>query len=170
VPIPAYMTIELADKGDISEGACSEDSIGTMAVEAKEDTIQVQAFNQVIHLPVVPSQGKASGPRIHKGIKITKVFDKASPLLYQALCDGEQIAELNIEWYRINAAGEPEHYYSHTLRDAVITRIEAFMPDCQNPKNNMFTHMENIWVNYKAIEVAHEVCGTAGADEWGGAE
>ena len=138
-----------------------------MEVPAQEDSIQVQAFEQTIHLPTVPANGKASGPRVHKGVKITKVFDKSSPLLYQALCQGEQIVNLEIQWYRINSAGEPEHYYTHTLSDAVITRIDAYMPDCQDPKNDPYTHMEDIWVSYKAIEVAHEVCGTAGMDAWG---
>jgi len=170
MPIPAYMKIEFADSGEVSEGASSEDSVGTMSEEPMEDTIQILAFEQVIHLPTVPFHGKPSGPRVHKGIKITKVFDQSSPMLYQALCNGEQITELEIEWYRIGAEGEPEHYYTHTISNAVITRIEAYMPDCQDPKNDMFTHMENIWINYKGIEVAHEISGTAGADEWGGAE
>ena len=168
MPIPAYMTIELADQGEVSEGCCSDESVGTMALEAQEDTIQVQAFEQLVHVPIVPAWGKASGPRVHKGMKITKVFDKSSPLLYQALCKGEQIVELEIQWYRIDTAGEPEHYYTHTISNAVITKIEAYMPDCQDPANEMFTHMENVWINYKAIEVAHEISGTAGADEWGG--
>jgi type VI secretion system secreted protein Hcp len=170
MPIPAYMTIELKDQGEISEGCCSEDSIGTMAIEAQEDAIQVQAYKQLVHLPTVPAYGKASGPRIHKGIVITKVFDKCSPLLYQAMCKGEQIENLEITWFRINSAGEPEHYYTHTLSDAVITRMEAYMPDCQNEDNEPFTHMEDVWINYKAIEATHEIAGTTGADEWGGGE
>ena len=168
MPIPAHMTIEFADQGEVSEGALDEESAGTASNEAMVDTIQIQSFEQNIHLPTVPATGTASAPRVHKGIKITKLFDKTSPMLYNALCSGEQIAALNIEWFRIDGEGNAEHYFTHNYENAVITKIEAYMPDCQDPKNDPYTHMEDITINYKKITVTHEVSGAEGADEWGG--
>ena len=42
--IPAYMTIEGQNQGEISSGALSEDSVGTATQEGHEDEIMIQAF------------------------------------------------------------------------------------------------------------------------------
>ncbi|MFO7146166.1 UNVERIFIED_CONTAM: type VI secretion system tube protein Hcp, partial [Pseudomonas aeruginosa] len=40
-----------------------------------------------------------------KPVVITKVFDKASPLLLAALTSGERLTKVEIQWYRTSAAG-----------------------------------------------------------------
>ncbi|WP_434083452.1 type VI secretion system tube protein TssD, partial [Escherichia coli] len=52
------------------------------------------------------------GQRVHKPVVITKVFDKASPLLLAALTSGERLTKVEIKWYRTSAAGTQEHYYT----------------------------------------------------------
>ncbi|WP_422766527.1 type VI secretion system tube protein TssD [Pseudomonas aeruginosa] len=52
------------------------------------------------------------GQRVHKPVVITKVFDKASPLLLAALTSGERLTKVEIQWYRTSAAGTQEHYYT----------------------------------------------------------
>ena len=37
--------------------------------------------------------------------QVTKSYDKASPLLYQALCSGEQMTDVTIKYFRINPQG-----------------------------------------------------------------
>lgn len=172
MPIPAYMTIELAEQGEISEGAGGEDSIGTLAEptdnEDIENAIKVVAFEKIIHLPTTSGFG-ASGLREHKGIKITKIFDASSPLLYQALCTGEQVNTITINWYRIEEGEEfpEEPYYVHEIERAVVTRIDSYMPDCTDPANESFQPMEDVWFTYKAITETH-AAGTEGIDDLDG--
>lgn len=168
MPTPAYMKIKGKNQGEMSSGAMSADSVGTMSKSSFEDYIQVQAFKHQIMVPTDPQSGQPSGVRTHRGMSITKVYDKASPLLYQMLATGEQIEELTIEWYRTSASGEQEHYFTTKIEEGTIVDITAHMPNCLDPANGPFTHMEDITISYKKIEWTHEAAGTSGSDSWDG--
>ncbi|WP_458024188.1 type VI secretion system tube protein TssD, partial [Pseudomonas aeruginosa] len=71
-----------------------------------------------------PQSGQPTGQRVHKPVVITKVFDKASPLLLAALTSGERLTKVEIQWYRTSAAGTQEHYYTTVLEDAIIVDIK----------------------------------------------
>ncbi len=175
MPVPAYLTIEGETQGAISEGGCSEDSIGTLSREDREDFIQIQEFRHNIAVPTDPQSGQPVGPRIHDELTIVKLQDMSTPLLYQALNTGERITEATIEWYRINAAGEEEHYFSTTIENARITRIRSFMPEIIGPAktagegqmaNTPRTNMEEVTFRYRKISWTHEISGTEGEDDW----
>ena len=51
--------------------------------------------HQVI-IPRAPQPGQPTGQRVHKPAKITKVFDKSSPLLLSALTSGERLTDLTV--------------------------------------------------------------------------
>lgn len=133
MPVPAYMTIEGENQGEMSAGCCSEDSLGTLSREDKEDFIQIQEFRHSIEVPTDPQSGQPVGPRQHKEVTFVKAQDQSTPLLYQALNTGERITSAEIEWYRINAAGEEEHYFTTTIENARITNIRSYMPEIITP-------------------------------------
>jgi type VI secretion system secreted protein Hcp len=166
MPIPAYMSIEGETQGLITEGCNTEDSIGNTFQEAHEDEFLVQQFNHQIIVPTDPQSGQPSGQRVHKPITLVKVYDRASPLLFQALCTGERLPECVINWFRITNEGIEELYFSHTLEDATIVDISPFMPNAQDPAMSHFRHMEKISLVYRKISWAHEVAGTEGSDDW----
>lgn len=166
MPTPAYMTIEGANQGDISGGACSADSIGTLSKASHEDEIMVQAFMGDIIVPKDPQSGQPSGQRVHEGFTITKIFDKSSAMLYQALATGEQMTSVVIKWFRTAPSGEQEHYFTIEAKEATITAVKTHMPNCLDPANNAFTHMEDVSFSYKEISWTHEVAGTSGTDSW----
>lgn len=166
MPIPAYMTITGATQGPMTQGASTADSIGNIYKEQHPDEILVQSFDHVITVPTDPQSGMPSGTRVHKSMKITKIFDKSSPMLYQALCSNEVLTEVVIKWWRNPLAGGVEHYFTIKLTDALITNIRAYMPHCQDPAMASFTHLEELSVNYRKIEWTHEKCGTSGSDDW----
>ncbi len=166
MPTPAYMSISGAKQGPITKGNFTAESVGNIYQEGHEDEILVQGFEHTVELPKDPQAGQPSGQRKHGAVKITKIFDKSSPLLYNALTSGEKLPTVTINWYRTNANGAQEHYFTHKLTDAIITKIEAKMPNCQNPENAHFTHLEEVEMTYRAIDWTHEVAGTSGADDW----
>ncbi|RPZ98033.1 type VI secretion system tube protein Hcp, partial [Pseudomonas aeruginosa] len=100
----------------------------------------VQGFNHEVIIPRDPQSGQPTGQRVHKPVVITKVFDKASPLLLAALTSGERLTKVEIQWYRTSAAGTQEHYYTTVLEDVHFT--------------------------YRKITWTHEVSGTSGSDDW----
>ncbi|EVT88304.1 hypothetical protein Z046_29340 [Pseudomonas aeruginosa VRFPA09] len=124
---PAYMSITGTKQGLITAGAFTEDSVGNTYQEGHEDQVMVQGFNHEVIIPRDPQSGQPTGQRVHKPVVITKVFDKASPLLLAALTSGERLTKVEIQWYRTSAAGTQEHYYTTVLEDAIIVDIKDYM-------------------------------------------
>ena len=166
MPTPAYLTIEGAKQGPITSGTFTEDSVGNIFQEGHEDEIMVQAFKHQVIIPRDPQSGQPTGQRVHQPLTITKVFDKSSPLLYEALTSGERLNTCIIKWYRTSSSGTQEHYFTIELEDAIIVDIAAYMPNCQDPGLSHFTHLEDISFTYRKITWTHEVAGTSGEDDW----
>jgi type VI secretion system secreted protein Hcp len=97
---PAYMSITGTKQGLITAGAFTADSVGNTYQEGHEDQVMVQGFQHEMIIPRDPQSGQPTGQRVHKPVKITKVFDKSSPLLLAALTSGERLTEITIQWYR----------------------------------------------------------------------
>ena len=166
MPTPAYLTIEGVSQGNITEGAFTEDSVGNIFQEEHENEILVEAFSHTVTVPTDPQSGQPTGQRVHKPLTITKIFDKSSPLLYTALCTGEKLPTCELKWYRTSVSGTQEHYFTIKLEDAIITNIEARMPNCQDPSQASFTHLEDVSFSYRKITWTHEKASTSGDDDW----
>jgi type VI secretion system secreted protein Hcp len=166
MPTPAYMTIEGANQGAITQGNFTEESVGNIWQEAHKDEILVEGFQHKLLIPRDPQSGQPTGQRVHQPLVITKVYDRCSPLLYNALTSGERLTKVRLKWYRTSATGQQEHYFTHELEDAVIVDITAHMPNCQDPGQAHFTHLEEVSFTYRKITWTHEVCSTTGTDDW----
>ncbi|UYZ84356.1 Hcp family type VI secretion system effector [Entomomonas sp. E2T0] len=166
MPTPAYVTLVGTKQGLITAGTFTEDSVGNIYQEGHEDEALVQAFSHEIIIPRDPQSGQPTGQRVHKPLMITKVYDKASPLIFNALTSGERLSECTIKWYRTSSAGVQEHYFTVKLEDAVIVDVKAYMPNCQDPAMSHFTHLEDVYMTYRKIIWTHEVAGTSGSDDW----
>jgi type VI secretion system secreted protein Hcp len=152
-------------QGLITKDAFTQDSVGNIYQEGHKDEVLVQAFSHEVTIPRDPQSGQPTGQRVHKPMVITKVFDKASPLLLRALTAGELITNVEIKWYRTKS-GAQEHYYTTTLEDAVIVHIKDYMHNCQDPANGHFTHLEDVHFSYRKITWTHVASGTSGSDDW----
>ncbi len=166
MPVPAYLSIEGKTQGNISEGSLTEPSVGNIWQQGHENEILVEAFKHVVTKPTDPQSGQPSGDRVHRPVVITKVFDKSSPKLYNALCTGELLPKVEIKWFRATQAGGTEHYFTTKLEDAIIVNIDAYMPNCQDKNVAQFTHLEDISFTYRKISWRHEKASTEGADDW----
>ncbi len=164
--IPAYMTIEGQNQGEISAGALSEDSVGTATQEGHEDEIMIQAFVHNVPRATNDQSGQITSMPSMKPMKITKFIDKASPLLHNALTSGEQLT-VTINWYRISASGEEELYYVMELENSVLIDIETILPSVGDPAMSHLAHMEVLHINPGAITWTHEAAGTEGAYRFG---
>ena len=162
---PAWLT--LSGDEDVAEGATSEESIGGQSVETHEDEIQVLGIEQTIYVPSNPQSGQQTGAAITKGLTIIKLFDKSSPLLLQAMTHGEVFETGELKYYRTGVSGGEEHYFTQTMEGVVITDIQAYMPNCLDPKNANLTHMEQITLQYTKSTWSHEISGTEGNFEVG---
>ena len=166
MPTPAYMSVQGTTQGPITQGAFTEASVGNIWQEGHEDEVLVQAFEHNIIIPRDPQSGQPSGQRVHQPMTITKIFDKASPLLLNALCTGEVLTTVEVKWYRTSTSGAQEHYFTTKLEDALVVDIQDCMPNCQDPGNANFTHLEKVSFSYRRITWTHEAAGTSAYDDW----
>lgn len=166
MPTPAYLTMKGTKQGLMTAGTFTADSVGNIYQQGHEDQILVQAFEHQIIIPRDPQSGQPTGQRVHKPLMITKVFDKSSPLIFNALTSGEKLETCRLEWFRTSATGTQEHYFTIELTDAIIVDVKSSMPNCQDPANAHFTHLEDVYMTYRKIIWTHEVCGTTGSDDW----
>jgi type VI secretion system secreted protein Hcp len=154
--MPAHLTLEGETQGSI-EGTCD--------MEGREGSILVYAMDQLIHIPRDPQAGTPSGKRIHGPLTLVKEFDKASPKLYQALCTGEHLT-VTLKWYRIDKAGSEEHYFTHTLTDAITVSMKPYMPVAFLVENEPYRHMEELSFTYSKIKWTWEPDGIEAEDSW----
>lgn len=166
MPTVAYITIEGTKSGLMTQGANSSDSMGNAYQSDHADESTVQAFEHNVTIPRDPQSGQPTGQRVHEPFVITKVYDKASPKLFDALCSGERLTKVTVKWFRTSMTGSQEHYFTHELEDAVIVDIKANMPNAQDPAMAHFSHLEEVSFSYRKINWSHEVSGTRGSDDW----
>ncbi|MFM2041471.1 MAG: hypothetical protein RLY86_47 [Pseudomonadota bacterium] len=166
MPSPAYMSIIAVQKGEVTTGAMSEDSVGRFSKASQIDRIQVQQFECEIALPRDPQTGQPVGRRVHRGFTIHKIFDKTSPDLYAMLAKGEELRTVKIEWWRTSPAGIEEKYYEIKAERCTITGMRTYMPNCLDPSLSFMGHMEAVSIAYRRITWHHLITGTMEVDDW----
>jgi type VI secretion system secreted protein Hcp len=152
MPLPAYLEIA--------------DIPGSSKVQGRENWIEVLGFSHEVYMPTDRKDGTAAGTRVHKGLTVVKNFDKASPKLYQFLCNGKVIGNAKLHWYRINDDGTEEEYFTHTLTGARIISVRPYMPDVDNPANEQYKHMEEVAFRYEKIEWNFKDGNIMFSDSW----
>ena len=157
MPMPAYLTLEGENQGNI-EGSCD--------IGGHEGEILLQAFKHEVSIPRDIQTGQPTGPRVHGSFVVTKVFDKSSPKLYQALASGERMSDVTTKWYRIEKTGTQEHYFTIKLVEAIIVSINPYMSNCLDPMNGPFGHMEDVAMTYRKIIWTWEPDGIEAEDDW----
>jgi type VI secretion system secreted protein Hcp len=158
MPMPFHMSLTGNNQGNISQGACE--------MQGREDTILCQALNHEVYIPRDPQSGLPTGKRAHQPFTVTKVYDKTTPKLYQALVTGERMSDVTYKFFRINPSGNEEHYFTIKLKDAIIVSIKPWIPNALDPSRESFTHMEDVSFTYKEIVWTWEIDGIEAQDSW----
>ncbi|MGO1081141.1 Hcp family type VI secretion system effector [Inquilinus sp. CA228] len=165
MPTPAYLTITGQSQGPISKGANTADSVGNAYQQNHPDECLVQMFENHVAIPRDPQSGQPTGLRVHEPASFTKAYDKASPLLWQALANGETL-ELKMAFFRTSLAGQQEKYFEISWTDALLVEGKGFVYDCLDPDTKNYPHMETWCFSYRAVQWEHVKCGTVGSDDW----
>jgi len=147
MPVPGY--VEFKD----SEGSLIP---GSVKVAGRKDMCEVMEFDHNVRIPTDQQSGDLTGVRQHRPVTLVKPYDTASPLLFDALCNGETLNEVKVHWYRINESGKEEEYFTHTLKKAKVADMTSFMPNTKDPKKEQFTHMEKVSILYRKITWKHK--------------
>ena len=163
---PIFISIQGSTQGLITEGTFTPESVGNSYQKGHENEALIKGFSHNINIPRDPQSGQPSGQRVHQPLIVSKIFDKCSPLLYNALTKGETLTKVELKWYRTSYAGKPEHYFSVILEDAVIVDINAVMENEEDKAKTQVAPLEKVSFAYRKITWRHEAASTSGEDDW----
>ena len=117
--------------------------VGECLMPMRLGSIEVKSFSHGITLPVDPGWGKLTGTRIHQPIVNVKEFDKTTPMLYRAVCEGRTLKKALIRMYRILESGMEAEYFNTILENVKITTL--------SPNGMSSTHLVTLEMRYQAI-------------------
>ncbi len=144
----AYLTLQGVKSGDI-KGSCT--------LKGRENQIVVIASHHAVSAPHDALTGLPTGQRQHQPFVITKEVDKATPLLYQALVNGEELSEFALHFWRpgvksaMGTGGEVQ-YYTVKLRQARLTGISFHQPSTRDIEMQKVAEFEELAFSYQHIE------------------
>ena len=140
---------------------------GSSEKEGREDTCDVFEIEHQIHQPCDLTTGTATGVRVHSPLRIVKQVDKATPGFHKAMCTGQNLAQAELSFYRIDPASRAEvEYYRITLTNARIVDIRPYMPMSFLPANEPYRHMEQVSMVYETIEWNYLPDSVVEMDQW----
>ncbi|HHP7238368.1 type VI secretion system tube protein TssD [Longibacter sp.] len=132
----------------------------------REGTTQVVQVNHRVDIPTDSQRGIPMGERRHGKMNLILEADRAIPSLYQAVCRGEVLEELELMWYRITDDGLQEHYFSHMMTNVRVAAVEMQLPDTQNPELDETGHRAAVDLSYEKILWKHISAGMEYEDGW----
>lgn len=168
--LEAYMTIKGKKQGEIHKDASKPDSMGQ---GSKNDSdlqakITVVAFTSQVVVPTDMTSGVATGTRNYQPVTFTKVFDKSSPLLWQALATNEMLDEVVCEFYRPDPGGmpKPQLFFKMTWNNATLVSGKSYLPLTIDPNLKFYQDMEDWSFTFKQVKWEHVPGSTTGQDQW----
>jgi type VI secretion system secreted protein Hcp len=161
-----YASITGAKQGNITQNDNTANSMGAGFQSTYQNLATIQAYTMGIFVPTDPQSGQPTGLRVYQPATLTKVFDQSSPLLWQALCTGEQLT-IELDLYRTAASGGQEKYFTYTWSGAILVDGKGYMLDCWNPNNGPYPDLETWSFTFSQIQWENVIAGTSGSDSWG---
>ena len=151
----AYLSIDSFNKGCLTSGCNTAESMGNGFQSEHEDQITVLAFNHG-----VAWENKS----VHSPIQITKKIDKSSPILAQACSDGDELS-CTLTFYRhAPKGGIQEPFYEISLTGALIKSVRVDMPHVANASGSEME--EIISISYRDIQWKHLSATTNAYSSW----
>jgi type VI secretion system secreted protein Hcp len=110
----AYMNITGETQGEIK---------GDVGLVGREDSILVKRYGCSVSAAYDAASGLPSGKRQHRPIQILKEIDSATPLLFNALTNNENLPSVEIRFWKPSAQGAEVQFYTIQLVNAHIVSI-----------------------------------------------
>lgn len=153
----AYLKLKGQKSGDIK---------GSVTQKGREDSVMVIAVSHDIISPRDAASGLPTGKRMHKPFIITKELDKSTPLLYQVLCNNENVTELNVDFFRPDKQGVETKAFTIKLTNANISSIDFRMANNKHPDLMKFAEYEEVAFTYQKIEWTWHAGNIMAGDDW----
>jgi type VI secretion system secreted protein Hcp len=155
--IAMYLTLKAQKQGEIRGGVTQK---------GREHSILVIAASHNIISPRDAGSGLPTGKRQHQPFGITKTLDPATPLLYSALVNNENMPDWRLEYWQLQPRGKEELVYTVKLVNANIASIRHRVENVDSPATAQLPSMEDIQFSYQKIEWTWVNGGITAEDDW----
>jgi len=153
--LDAYMTVVGEVQGNIE---------GDVTLAGREGQIEVESFGYNVSSPLDSATGLPSGKRQHRPVRVLKPIDKASPLLFNALANNENLPNVTIRFWRPSRSGQEVQFYTVELLNA---RIVSITPSHSSTADGMADPMrEVVSFTFQKIIFTYEDGGITAEDDW----
>lgn len=165
----ATCEIECSEMSDITTGCNTPESVGEVFQSGNEDCFLIQGVVHEIARACDPQSGQPTSAALHKALKVIKMTDKSSPMLYQALCTPVKLEKVIIKWYRNCSTGK-EHYFTTTLEDCYVASVTAIKKNSLDVSSDNIDYdvpdMEEVTFTYKTCTWDHDVSSVSYSWDW----
>ncbi|MCP3941799.1 MAG: type VI secretion system tube protein Hcp [Desulfobacteraceae bacterium] len=152
-----YLKVSKADGTAIDGGSSQANKVGW---------INLYGIDHEVIFARNPVTGQPQGKRLHMPFKVTKIKDKASPLLFEACCQNTPLTcEITMHRPKKGETSQ-EHYFTIKLTGATITRYRQYTPDILLPENSVYSDMEEVELGYEEILMEHVPGSKSADDKW----
>lgn len=132
------MYIEGVDQGHIQ---------GDLLLDGEVGNIDVSSFSSSIYVPYDQASGQPSGRRQYSPITVTKLYDRSTVNLLQAITVNEPLRFVRLHFYTYGGQ-TPQLYYTVELQDARIVSYDQNGDDSNPPVETWgFTFKSVLWTD-----------------------
>jgi len=159
LPYPFYISIDGQKQGKFA----AENGAGARA----KNKIQGIRFLAETVSPRDASTGLPSGKRIHKPIVFTKQWDAASPKLFQALVNNENLKSVLFEFIKTDKSGKEGVHFRIKLTNASIASMKSYVDLTDKSGDPYDAHeLEDVELTFQKIELEDLDGKTSAIDDW----
>lgn len=152
------------------KGKRTGDFRGSVLQKGRENKILIIAAAHELAVPTGTTSGLASGRPRHIPFKLTTELDRASPSLYNALTNNEELTDFKIEFLGspTSSSSGPNEIQKYTVRliNAWIAAIRVVMPNIKDPELVKYAEYEEISFTYQTIEWIWTDGNLSASDDW----
>lgn len=108
---------------------------------------EVYQFKFGVGVSVDKATSKITGHREYKPLTIVKPICKASPIIFQKLCEGKKLKTAKVTLYRHDpVAGDEKEFYRYILEDVSIVSHAPLVADTTNDSTKYLPPLEEIQI------------------------
>jgi type VI secretion system secreted protein Hcp len=130
----------------------------------REDDIECSFFSSAVARSLAAGSTAATGRRKYNPIIIHKAIDRTTPRLTQALVENKTVTAI-FRFYRPDADGNLENYFTIELHEAWIASVSHTNPDASNAATRDLPETEEVSFVFQRITWRFEDGGIEYEDE-----
>ena len=154
-----------------TQGVVVGDSVAKIGTLDMSKGMMCHAYQYEVKSQFDAGSGQLVGRRVHSPITIVREVDKASPLLWLALCTNESFLTSKLSFVRPNNAGALTLYHSLLLEGGSVVRYRTFhgiLPGSNEGSVDQIhtNELEEFDLVFQKLTYSNDANSKTGMDNW----